>query len=144
MISGSKVSRGTCNEHLSLQTGGADPEVGGDVSFWERECFPAIPAILTRGPISARDFVIQPAGTGTTALISAKSRDQEDKSPLMGPRGEALLFFQVKVARRATNATLAGNSRALQQQPASPFPSNCMCTKTFIRLLATALTLILF
>lgn len=33
---------------------------------------------------------------GTTALISSKIMDQEDKSSLMGPRGEALLFFQVK------------------------------------------------
>jgi len=33
---------------------------------------------------------------GSAALISAKIMDQEDKSSLMGPRGEALLFFQVK------------------------------------------------
>lgn len=132
------MSRGTCNEHLSLQRGAAGPEVGGDVSFWKRERSPAIAAILTRGPISAGDFVIHPAGTGTTALISARIRDQEDKSL----RGEALLFFQVKVAHRATNATSAGDSRALQQQ--QPPPSQLHVHKTFIRLLATALTLILF
>lgn len=56
----------------------------------------------------------------TTALISTKITDQEDKPSLMGPRGGAPRSFRAEgYTRRPQDATSAGDSRA----PSSQHPS---------------------